>query len=78
MTGLITFKWTFEHPVNAVWDLPVSTTLMAQQNLPEKVVTIIGPPGGNSTLSADADNQLTIGQDGGLYMGRPTLETAQW
>jgi hypothetical protein len=37
-----------------------------------------GDSGSAASLSRDANNQLSLGQDGGLFMSGPSLETAQW
>ena len=41
----------------------------------------VGPKGESGsavTLSLDNGNQLSVGQDGGLFMSDPSLATAQW
>jgi hypothetical protein len=42
----------------------------------------VGPKGehgdNQAAMSLDDGNQLTLGLDGGLYMGAPALETAYW
>ena len=50
--------------------------LAAQQ--PQSVVAVVGPPGPPAHISVDAENQLEIGQDGGLFVSPPKLATSQW
>jgi hypothetical protein len=45
---------------------------------PSAVYAVIGPSGSPASISTEIGNQLTVGSDGKLYMGHPSLETAQW
>jgi hypothetical protein len=42
------------------------------------LAAVIGPSGGAASISAAPDNQLTIDQAGGLYVGPPQLKSVQW
>lgn len=77
MSAAIAFEWAFEPPLELVWEHAPSKTEIAAIKHSQRVAVLIGPPG-PSTPSADAGNQLTNGSDGGLFMGPPQLETAQW
>jgi hypothetical protein len=43
-----------------------------------EVRTIAIAAGGSGTVSDDAGNQITVGSDGGLYVGLPEYETLDW
>jgi hypothetical protein len=50
MSDPATFKWVFERPVNATWDLPVTRTVMESPKRLERVVAVVAPASEANTV----------------------------
>lgn len=82
--AVLVLEWSVAPEIELDWVGPSGDTVSRASTAPTAVAAVVGPPGPEGpegpagAASADAGNQLTTGSDGGLYMGPPQLETAQW
>lgn len=74
----LTLKIEHKPLLVGVWAGENITQTAVPYTEPDAVYAVIGPSGSTASISADTGNQLTLGSDDKLYMGHPSLETAQW
>lgn len=80
MTAIV-LQWVHAPSVQLQWVGPIGNELEQLAAGNEPVAALVGPRGRDgavANISNDAGQRLTIGTDGGLFIGNPTFETTQW
>lgn len=75
---MVVLEWGAAPLIQTQWVGASGETLSRPQVDPASIAAVIGPPGEVGQISSDPENQLEIGQDGGLFVSPPKLSTSQW